>query len=88
MAQHAQKYRMARLKSVQNCSVLQNRPLSKSKQATRGQNRPVPNGGEIEIVARLTDEAAVDDLIRSINALKLLLQPVTGVKKPNDEAAY
>jgi hypothetical protein len=35
---------------------------------------------------RLTDPASADELIRSINALKLLLRPASEIKKPDDEA--
>jgi hypothetical protein len=45
-----------------------------------------PNG--IEVSARITDAASADELIRSINALKLLLRPASEIKKPNEEAAH
>ncbi len=43
------------------------------------------SGSGIEVTARLTDAASADELIRSINALKLLLRPVSEIKKPSDE---
>jgi hypothetical protein len=43
--------------------------------------------GGIEVSARLTDLATADELIRSINALKLLLRPASETKKPDEEAA-
>ena len=44
------------------------------------------SGSGIEVTARLTDPASADELIRSINALKLLLRPASEIKKPDDEA--
>jgi hypothetical protein len=43
--------------------------------------------GGIDVTGRLTDMASADELIRTINALKLLLQPVSEIQKPSDEAA-
>jgi hypothetical protein len=43
--------------------------------------------GGIEVSARLTDLASADELIRSINALKLLLRPISEIKKPDDKEA-
>jgi len=37
------------------------------------------------VSARITDLASADELIRSINALKLLLRPISEIKKPDDE---
>jgi len=45
------------------------------------------SGSGIEVTARLTDPASADELIRSINALKLLLRPASEIKKPDEEAA-
>lgn len=42
-----------------------------------------PSG--IDVAGRLTDEATVDNLIRHLNAFKLLLRPASEVKKPDDE---
>ncbi len=39
--------------------------------------------GGIEVSARLTDPASADELIRSINALKLLLKPISEIKEPD-----
>lgn len=39
--------------------------------------------GGIDVTARITDLASADELIRSINALKLLLRPVSEIKKPD-----
>ena len=43
--------------------------------------------GSIEVSAHLTDLASADELIRSINALKLLLRPSSEIEKPDEEAA-
>ncbi|HEV2162451.1 MAG TPA: hypothetical protein VGR52_09505 [Stellaceae bacterium] len=40
-------------------------------------------GNGIEIAGRITDEASADDLVRAVNALKLLLKPLAEIKKPN-----
>lgn len=40
-------------------------------------------GNGIEIAGRITDEASADDLVRAVNALKLLLKPTAEIKKPN-----
>jgi hypothetical protein len=37
------------------------------------------------VTARLTDPASADELIRSINALKMLLRPASEIKKPDEE---
>ena len=39
------------------------------------------SGSGIEVTARLTDPASADELIRSINALKLLLRPASENQK-------
>jgi hypothetical protein len=38
----------------------------------------------INVAGNLKDEATVDDLIRHLNALKLLLRPVADIKKPGE----
>ena len=43
--------------------------------------------GGIGVTGSLKDEAAVDDLIRHLSALKLLLRPVKDIKKPDEEEA-
>lgn len=45
----------------------------------------VPGG--IEVVARITDLENADELVKTINALKLLLKPATDVKGLDEEAA-
>lgn len=41
--------------------------------------------GELEVTARLTDEAACDELIRQLTGLKLLFRPADSFKKPDPE---
>lgn len=43
-------------------------------------------GSGIEIVARLTNEASADELMRAVSALKMLLKPSNQVKRP--EGSY
>jgi hypothetical protein len=38
----------------------------------------------IEVSALLTDLASADELISTINALKLLLRPAASIKRPED----
>lgn len=40
-------------------------------------------GSGIEVTARLTDVASAEHMIRSIEALKLLLKPAREIKKPD-----
>lgn len=40
--------------------------------------------GAMEVVGRLTTTEQVDDLIRSLNAIKLLFKPSSSVKKPDE----
>jgi hypothetical protein len=40
--------------------------------------------GGIEVVARITDLASADEVINTINALKLLLKPASEIKRPDD----
>lgn len=39
--------------------------------------------GGIDVSGRLTDMASADELIRTINALKMLLRPASEIKKPD-----
>jgi len=43
-------------------------------------------GTGIEVTARITDVASADQMIRSIEALKMLLRPASEIKKPDDLA--
>lgn len=44
--------------------------------------------GGIDVTARIIDLASADELIRSINALKLLLRPSSDFKKPADDPDF
>lgn len=42
--------------------------------------------GVIDVSGRITDLESAEELVRTINALKLLLRPSSEIKKPKDEA--